>query len=62
MISNGSRPRLNSEFSLLVGKRLTVRTLSKSDPFAQTTVIGFAVGGVEVLDWRAARDTYWHYR
>ena len=47
-------------FNIFVGKPLAMRTLGEADAFAQRTVIGFAVGGVEVSDWSRACDAYWH--
>lgn len=45
---------------IFVGKQLTARALSQTDTLAEGAVIGLAVGGIEMGDWIAALDAYWH--
>lgn len=49
-------------FHVFVCEAFAARALGQSDPFAQRTVIGFAVGRVQVADRGAAGDAYWHDR
>lgn len=45
---------------VLVGEAFAARTLCEADALSERSVIGFAVGCVEVGDCRRAGDAYWH--
>jgi hypothetical protein len=45
---------------IFVCKALAMWTLCQTNTFAQRTIISFAVRGVEVFDWSAAGNAYWH--
>jgi hypothetical protein len=48
-------------FDVFVGEAFASGTLRQSHSFAQGTVVGFAVGGVEVVDWKPTFNAYRHF-
>jgi hypothetical protein len=45
---------------IFVGKALATRALRQSNTFSQRTIVRFAVGGVERVDWKSAFNAYRH--
>lgn len=46
---------------IFVGESLAARALCQSDSLSQGSIVSFAVGRVEMLNWSTAADAYWHH-
>jgi hypothetical protein len=45
---------------IFVGESLAVGALRETDSFPESSIVGFTVHGVQLLDGSAARDAYRH--